>query len=125
MKHRTLKNLATFFLVLVLTICTVGALSMATQAKTETAAQRYVQEVKGEQQPEVEAFSAPTPEQQKASPLASIGAFLLILSIPTGALFLFLRAKRCKSEKTGQNGRRYSPRADMAFQNSLSVKSRV
>ena len=40
---RTLKNFLTFFLVLVLTVVTVTALSLATQAKTETAAAEYTE----------------------------------------------------------------------------------
>lgn len=124
MKHSAIKGVITFLLVLVLTVCTVAALSMVTQAKTETASERYVQEVRTGQSQEVNELSAAAPEG-KASPLASLGGVLLLLSIPCAGLLIFRSAMRRGKDLRKQLGRRrYSPRADMAFQ-TLSTKERV
>ncbi len=121
MEHRILKNLLTFVLVLALTIGTIAALSMATAAKTETASARYSQQIRESQESAVTELSAAIPENG-LSPAASVGAFALILLIPAGGLYLFRRSQRKGKKQMPQGKRRYSPRADMAFAGSTSVK---
>lgn len=121
MQSRVWKNLLTFVLVLALTIGTVAALSMATAAKTETAPARYSQQVRETQAAPATELSAAIPEET-LSPAASLGAFAMILAIPGTGIFLFLRSRRKGRVPARQPGRRYSPRADMAFQNTVSAK---
>ncbi len=121
MEHRILKNLLAFVLVLVLTIGTIAALSMATAAKTETASARYSQQVRESQESTATELSAAVPESG-LSPAASIGAFALILLIPAGGLYLFRRSQRKENKSAPQGKRRYSPRADRAFVEPASIK---
>lgn len=121
MRRGVWKNLLTFVLVLALTIGAVATLSMATAAKTETAPARYSQQVRETQTPPATELSAAIPEDT-LSPAASIGAFAMVLSIPAAGVFLFLRSRKRGRAPVKQSGRRYSPRADMAFQNAVSAK---
>ncbi len=114
MRHGVWRSILTFVLVLALTVGTVATLSMATAAKAETASVRYSQQVRASQAPEATELSASIP-QENLSPAASAGAFALILSIPALGVCLFLRARRRGRSGAVQSGRRYSPRADMAF----------
>jgi len=115
------KSLLTFVLVLALTIGTVATLSMATAAKTDTAPARYSRQVRETQAPPATELSAAIPEET-LSPAASMGAFAMVLAIPAAGIFLFLRSRRKGCVPAKQPGRRYSPRADMAFQNAVSSK---
>ena len=111
---RTAKNFLSFLLVFVLTVITVMALSLATQAKEEPAA-AYVRTVAAQTQGNSQhSLSVPVPEEQPATG-SSLGAFLLLLAIPCGggAAFLLARRRGFSPERTA--GRRYSPRYDMAF----------
>lgn len=63
---RTLRNFLTFFLVLVLTVVTVTALSLATQAKTETAAAEYTERLETVQKEETAKLTAVVPEKDAA-----------------------------------------------------------
>lgn len=103
---RTLKNFLTFFLVLVLTVVTVTALSLATQAKTETAK-----------------LTAVVPEKESLNFWACAGCFLLLLSIPAGGGILYIRARRKGRSPEKDAARRYSPRSDMTFR--TTARSRV
>ncbi len=123
MEHRLWKSALIFILTLVLTVGTIATLSMATAAKTETASAQYSQQVRERQAPAATELSATIPEEG-LSPLASAGAFLLILSIPGTGVFLFLRARK-KGREATRSHRRYSPRADMAFQASAAARTRV
>ena len=82
---RTLRNFLTFFLVLVLTVVTVTALSLATQAKTETAAAEYTERLETVQKEETAKLTAVVPEKESLNFWACAGCFLLLLSIPAGA----------------------------------------
>lgn len=117
MERRFWKNLFTFLLVLALTVVTVSALSTATAARAETAPARYSQEVRSSRAPAATELSAAV-EEEKASPLLSIGAFLLALSIPAAGCCVYVRAQKGSAQKKGKRdaagqGRRYVPRADM------------
>lgn len=125
MVHSKGKNLLSFLLTLVLTVIVVAALSMVTQAKTDTAAQQYVQEVQKEQREEVNQLSAAAPKTQETSPLVSAAGFLLILSIPVSALVVFLRFRRRGRGPAKKPVRLYGPREDMTFHGMASQKSRV
>lgn len=114
MQRRIWKNLLTFVLVLILTVGTVAALSMATAAKTETAPARYSQQIQEARAPSATELSAAIPENT-LSPVVSVGAFTMILAIPGIGSFLFLRFRRKGRIPEKKPGRRYSPRADMAF----------
>ena len=108
MRKRTLRNLLSFLLVLVLTICAVAGLSMVTQAKTD-ASLPVVEEAAQAAQ-----LSASVPASLAASPLLCVGAFLVILAVVAIGLTLYRRERRCG--KAAPQGRRsYVPRADMAF----------
>ena len=91
---RTLKNFLTFFLVLVLTVVTVTALSLATQAKTETAAAEYTERLETVQKEETAKLTAVVPEKESLNFWACAGCFLLLLSIPAGGGILYIRARR-------------------------------
>lgn len=124
MGHGILKSVLSFVLVLVLTVVTVSTLSMATAAKTETASVRYSQQVRESQAPQATELSANVPEAS-ASPLVSFGAFALILVVPGSGVWAFLRARKKGRRAAEHEGRRYSPRADMAFSGASSAKTRV
>lgn len=113
MERRLWKSLLTFLLVLVLTIGTVAALSMATAAKTETAPDRYSQQVRENQPPAVTELSAVVSEES-LSPWVSIGAFAMILAVPAAGAFLFRKSQRKNRE--ARPGKRVSLRSDMTFQ---------
>ena len=91
---RTLKNFLTFFLVLVLTVVTVTALSLATQAKTETAAAEYTERLETVQKEETAKLTAVVPEKESLNFWACAGCFLLLLYIPAGGGILYIRARR-------------------------------
>lgn len=120
---RTLKNFLTFFLVLVLTVVTVTALSLVTQAKTETAAAKYTETVEAAQKEEAAKLTAVVPEKETANIWACAGCFLLLLAIPAGAGALYARARRKGRAPEKDAARRYSPRSDMTFR--TAVRSRV
>lgn len=124
-QRKTWKNVLSFLLVLALTIGTVAALSMVTQAKTETAPAEYSQQIRQEENAEVTELSAAIPEAESTSPLASIGAFLLLLAIPVAGLLIFCKARKRGHSYQEQAHRRYSPRSDMAFQGVMSARTRV
>lgn len=112
MERRFWKNLFTFLLVLALTVATVSVLSTATAARAETAPARYSEEVRSSQAPAATELSAAV-EEEKASPLLSIGAFLLALSIPAAGCCVYVKAQRKGKRDAAGQGRRYVPRADM------------
>ena len=105
MRKRTLRNLLSFLLVLVLTIC---AVSMVTQAKTD-ASLPVVEEAAQAAQ-----LSASVPASLAASPLLCVGAFLVILAVVAIGLTLYRRERR-RGKAAPQGRRSYVPRADMAF----------
>ena len=105
MRKRTLRNLLSFLLVLVLTICAVAGLSMVTQAKTD-ASLPVVEEAAQAAQ-----LSASVPASLAASPLLCVGAFLVILAVVAIGLTLYRR----RGKAAPQGRRSYVPRADMAF----------
>ncbi len=111
------KSLLTFVLVLVLTVGTVAALSMATAAKTETAPARYSQKVRESQALPAEELSADIPGNS-LSPAVSVAAFAMILVVPAAGFLFYQRSRKAGRGPADSKGRRYSPRADMAFQNS-------
>ncbi len=115
---RTAKNFLSFLLVFVLTVITVMALSLATQAKEESAA-AYAQAMEAQAQEKVQrSLTVSLPEEQAVSGWEAFGAFLLLLAIPCGGgcVFLFARRRGFSPEKSA--GRRYAPRCDMAFRES-------
>ncbi len=120
MQHRVWKNVLTFVLVLVLTVGAVTTLSMATAAKTETAPARYSQQVRESQAPVAAELSADVKEE--GSPVVSLAAFAMVLSIPVSGVFFYLRSRKKGRDPVEKRGRRYSPRADMSFRNVPSVK---
>lgn len=114
MSH-TLKNFLAVFLVLVLTIVTVSLLSLATEAKAEPAAE-YVKAVQAQsRKEEVTILSASAPEVAVTNWRESACAFLVLLSIPTVGMLIFLGAKKRGHLPNTGAARRYSPRSDMAF----------
>lgn len=122
---KPIKNLLSFLLVLALTIGAVAALSMATQAKTDNIpVASHAAEVKTK---EVAELSAAIPEAEAvSSPIASVGAFILLLSIPVSGLLIYLKARqRGKDYRDNAAGRRYSPKADMSLPARYTARSRV
>lgn len=125
MEHRIFRSVITFLLTLVLTIGVISVLSMATAAKTETAPARYSQEVRENQEPPVTELSAPV-QEETVSPFLSIGAFVLVLGGLGTGVFLLARFGGKSGKKAAQpEKRRYSPRADMTFRNTATVRTRV
>lgn len=114
MERRLWKSLLTFLLVLVLTIGTIAALSMATAGKTETAPDRYSQQVRENQPPAVTELSAVV-QEEKFPTMASIAAFAMILAVPATGAWLFRRSQK-KSREQKKPEKRVSLRADMTFQ---------
>lgn len=108
MRKRTLKNLLSFLLVLVLTVCTVATLSMVTQAKTDPTLPVVEKTI-----PATE-LSASISHSLVASPLVCVGGFLLVLVIVVFGLTMYRRDKR-RGKETPQGKRSYIPRADMSF----------
>ncbi len=111
------RNLFTFLLVLALTVAAVSALSSATAASAETASARYSEEIRASRAPAATELSAAV-EEEKTSPLLSIGAFLLVLSIPAAGYFLYKRAQKGAGRKEDRRspagrGSRYVPGRDM------------
>ena len=119
---RTLKNFLTFFLVLVLTVVTVTALSLATQAKTETAAAEYTERLETVQKEETAKLTAVVPEKESLNFWACAGCFLLLLSIPAGGGILYIRARRKGRSPEKDAARRYSPRSDMTFRTTATSR---
>lgn len=117
MKRTVLENFFSFLLVLVLTIGTVATLSMATSAKTETASDRYSQQVRESQSAKVTELSVAVPENE-VSPTAGVLAFGVILAVPATVVLVFARSNG-KGKSPKKAARRYTPRADMAFQNRV------
>ena len=114
MERRLWKSLLTFLLVLVLTIGTVAALSMATAGKTELSSARSVQQVTEQQAPAVTEVSAVVREEK--FPMApSIAAFAMILAVPATGVWLIGRSQK-KSRGQKQPEKRVSLRADRTFQ---------
>lgn len=112
MRKRLFKSLFTFLLVLVLTVGTIAALSMATAAKTETATDRYTKELRATQ-PAVTELSAVI-EKEQPSVWLSMGAFALILTVPAGGAFVYFRSgcnSGKKTEKSRPSGVRSFPSA--------------
>lgn len=112
MGRRLFKSLFTFLLVLVLTIGTIAALSMATAAKTETATDRYAKELRASQ-PAVTELSAVVEEEQP-SPWLSMGAFALILAVPACGALVYSRSgssNRQNAAKPQHSGARSFPSA--------------
>lgn len=118
MERRLWKSLLTFLLVLVLTIGTIAALSMATAGKTETAPDRYSKQVRENQAPAVTEVSAVVQEENFPT-FASVAAFAMILAVPAGGAYLFRRSQK-KSRGQRKPEKRVSLRADMTFQNAGS-----
>lgn len=118
MKRMVLKNLFSFLIVFALTVGTVATLSMVTSAKTETASEKYSQQVRENRDVQVTELSASIPEET-VSPVEGVIAFAFILAIPTVVTVVVSRSR--VNEKAGKSRtvRRYSPRADMAFQNRV------
>lgn len=108
MRKKTLKNLLSFLLVLVLTVCTVAALSMVTEAKTDPTLPVVEESVP------VTELSASISQPMVASPLVCVGGFLLILAIVVFGLTLY-RKDKLRGKATPQGKRSYVPRADMSF----------
>lgn len=115
MRKRTLRNLLSFLLVLVLTVCTVAALSIVTRAQTATASLPAVEESVQAAQ-----ITASVPTQWVASPLACVGGFLGMLAIVAIGLAIY-RWERCRGKATSQGNRKYIPKADMAFRGRTRV----
>lgn len=121
MRKSLWRGLLTFVLVLVLTVGTVAALSMATAAKAETAPARYSQQVREAQTPPATELSASLPEEA-SSPASGATAFVLVLVISGLGFSLFLVSLQKNRSAAARSGRRYSPRADMAFSDPVSAK---
>lgn len=105
MGRRLWKSLFTFLLVLVLTVGTIAALSMATAAKTEDAPDRYSRQIHAND-PAVTELSAVVPEEE-TSPWLSMGAFALILAVPAAGAFVLYR-----NRKSGARSPRVAPAAE-------------
>ena len=117
MRKKTLQNLLTFLLVLVLTVCTVMALSLVSQAQADpTAAAAQVVEDTQAAAGNASAgeLSASIPSRWAASPLACIAGFVVVLAFVAGGLLLYRRERR-RGKAAPQGRRSYVPRADMAF----------
>ena len=85
MRKKTLKNFLSFLLVLVLTVCTVAALSMVTRAQTDPALPAVEESIP------VAELSASVPQQPMvASPWVCVGAFLLMMLLVAVGLGLSL-----------------------------------
>ncbi len=115
MRKKTLRNLLSFLLVLVLTVCTVAALSIVTRAQTATASLPAVEESVQAAQ-----ITASVPTEWVASPLICAGGFLGMLAIVAIGLAIY-RRERCRGKETSQGNRKYIPKADMAFRGKNRV----
>lgn len=117
MWKKTLQNLLTFLLVLVLTVCTVMALSLVSQAQADpTAAAAQVVEDTQAAAGNASAgeLSASIPSRWAASPLACIAGFVVVMAFVAGGLLLYRRERR-RGRRAPQGRHSYIPRADMAF----------
>ena len=104
-------------LVLVLTVCTVMALSLVSQAQADpTAAAAQVVEDTQAAAGNASAgeLSASIPSRWAASPLACIAGFVVVLAFVAGGLLLYRRERR-RGRRAPQGRHSYIPRADMAF----------
>ena len=109
MRTKTLKNFLSFLLVLVLTVCTVAALSMVTRAQTDPALPAVEESIP------VAELSASVPQQPMvASPWVCVGAFLLMMLLVAVGLGCYRREKS-RGNRGSQGRHSYVPRADMAF----------
>lgn len=113
MERRLWKSLLTFLLVLVLTIATVAALSMATAGKTELSSARSAQQMRENQAPAVTEVSAVVREEQFPT-FASIAAFAMILAVPAAGVWLLGRSQKGREQKKPE--KRVNLRADRTFQ---------
>ena len=88
MRKKTLKNFLSFLLVLVLTVCTVAALSMVTRAQTDPALPAVEESIP------VAELSASVPQQPMvASPWVCVGAFLLMMLLVASRFGLLSQGK--------------------------------
>lgn len=113
MGRRLWKSLLTFLLVLVLTIGTIAALSMATAGKTELTPARSSQQVKEQQTPAVTEVSAVVREENFPT-AASIAAFAMILAVPAAGVWFLGRSQKNREQKKPE--KRVSMRSDRTFQ---------
>lgn len=114
MERRLWKSLLTFLLVLVLTIGTVAALSMATAGKTELSSARSSGQAAEQQTPAVTEVSAVVREENFPT-VASIAAFAMILAVPATGCWLLGRSQK-KNREQKKPEKRVSLRSDRTFQ---------
>lgn len=116
----TVKNLLSFLLALALTMVAVLALSAVTRAEAEAAVVEYQQQIQAQTESSVPQVTAVVPSEDNW--LLSVGAFLLILSIPSAGLILYFRSVRRGRETKRPSGHGYRPRADMNFASAGKIR---
>lgn len=118
MQRQIWRNFLSFLLVLVLTVGTVATLSMVTSAKTETASEKYSQQVREAQAESAKELSASIPDDEPSA-LASLIAFALIITVPGGIVLFAVRSEK----KSAKNARGHSN--EYALRTGTAIRNRV
>ncbi|RKJ42049.1 hypothetical protein D7X94_00795 [Acutalibacter sp. 1XD8-33] len=120
MVRKGLGKFLTFLLVLVVTLGVVAVLSAASHVSPEAAADRYLRQVR-DQEEETAELSAPAEGCPEISFVASSIGFLAMLVIPVAGFLAFARSKRagCDNKKSRQS---YRPRKNMSLQGTFGHK---
>ncbi len=105
MGRRGLGRFTVFLLVFVGTIAVVAVLSQVTHVSTETAAARYMEALREQQEPEAEVLSAPASGHPGISWAESLAGFFAIMLVPVVGLLAFLRSRHMGKPRQGK-GRR-------------------
>lgn len=115
----TIKGILTFILVLIVTAGIIFALSSASKSglNNVSAAEVGITETVGEETQQQ--LSAVIKEEAGFS-LASFGAFALLLVFPSAFIVFLMRRKKRNPEAVYASGRRYNPKAEVAFKNIAS-----
>ena len=122
MGHRGLGRLAVFLLVFLGTIAVVAVLSQVTHVSAETAADRYMESIREQQEPEAETLSAPASGHPGISWTESLAGFFAIMLVPAVGLLAFLRSRHAGKPRRGK-GRRQG--TELTIERSVSDRSRV
>lgn len=122
MVHKGLGRLTVFLLVFLGTIAVIAVLSQITHVSAETAANRYMESIREQQEPETETLSAPASGHPGISWTESLAGFFAIMLVPVVGLLAFLRSRHIGKPRRGKSRRQT---AELTIERSASDRTRV
>ena len=99
------RGLGRFTVFLLVFLGTIAVVAVLTHVSTETAAARYMEALREQQEPEAEVLSAPAPGHPGISWAESLAGFFAIMLVPVAGLLAFLRSRHMGKPRQGK-GRR-------------------